>query len=201
MAQQENTTETERWLPAAGFETCYEVSSMGRVRSIARVVWWGGAMRPRPERILKPNFRRYSRLSLGKHRKDVLVHRLVLETFVGPCPPGHECRHLDSQPTNNNLSNLVWGTHTENMQDRVARGTSSRGERAFKAKLNDQAVTVIRHALARGVPATLLARLHGGSLNMISCIRRGRTWRHLLVAVRPRPGGAPELVELAVAVG
>lgn len=45
------------------------------------------------------------------------IHRLVLETYVGPCPKGMECRHLDGNRTNNHLHNLCWGTHLENMED------------------------------------------------------------------------------------
>jgi len=46
-----------------------------------------------------------------------LVHRLVLEAFVGPCPDGMEACHLDSDKTNNRVSNLRWDTHLENMRD------------------------------------------------------------------------------------
>ena len=48
-----------------------------------------------------------------------LIHRLVLESFVGECPQGMECRHLDGNPQNNNLSNLRWGTHSDNVRDAV----------------------------------------------------------------------------------
>jgi hypothetical protein len=47
------------------------------------------------------------------------VHCLVLEAFVGPCPPGMEACHFpDPTRSNNNLSNLRWDTHTENMRDK-----------------------------------------------------------------------------------
>ena len=45
------------------------------------------------------------------------VHRLVLEAFVGPCPPGMETRHLNGNPKDNRLVNLAWGTPSENSQD------------------------------------------------------------------------------------
>src|SRR5271166_1685861 len=44
-------------------------------------------------------------------------HTLVLLTFVGPCPEGYECRHLDGNPANNRLRNLAWGTRLENAAD------------------------------------------------------------------------------------
>ncbi|QZE10566.1 hypothetical protein SEA_SCOOBYDOOBYDOO_251 [Mycobacterium phage ScoobyDoobyDoo] len=61
------------------------------------------------------------RLNLDTN-KTRLVHRLVLEAFVGPCPPGMETRHLDDDPSNNRLSNLCWGTRLENTMDRVQNG-------------------------------------------------------------------------------
>src|SRR5262249_28995701 len=49
-------------------------------------------------------------------------HRLKLEAFRGPCPSEMECRHLDSNPLNNKLENLVWGMPAENLADRRAMG-------------------------------------------------------------------------------
>jgi hypothetical protein len=54
----------------------------------------------------------------GKKRR-FSIHRAVLISFVGPCPEGMECRHLDDDPANNQLSNLCWGTPLENAEDKV----------------------------------------------------------------------------------
>jgi hypothetical protein len=51
------------------------------------------------------------------------VHVLMLLAFVGPRPDGHVIRHLDGDPTNNILSNLAYGTHSDNGFDAVAHGT------------------------------------------------------------------------------
>jgi hypothetical protein len=51
------------------------------------------------------------------------VHEVILTTFVGPCPDGMECRHLDGNPANSALSNLAWGTHLENEADKLRHGT------------------------------------------------------------------------------
>ncbi len=55
--------------------------------------------------------------------KNQYVHRLVLETYVGPCPAGMQCRHLNGDHQDNRLVNLKWGTRSENMQDAVRHGT------------------------------------------------------------------------------
>lgn len=55
-----------------------------------------------------------------------LVHQLVMEAFVGPYPSaGMEIRHLDGDPSNNSLSNLAYGTKSENARDRLLHGTDA----------------------------------------------------------------------------
>ena len=65
------------------------------------------------------------------------VHHLVLEAFVGPCPPGLQCRHLNDVGTDNRLENLVWGTSSENAVDMVNNGNHhyAREERCGRGHL------------------------------------------------------------------
>jgi HNH endonuclease len=76
-------------------------------------------------RPLKPqtNKRGYQSIKFGRWKRFRL-HSLVLECFVGPRPPGMECRHLDGNPSNNALENLAWGTRSENRADQVRHGTA-----------------------------------------------------------------------------
>jgi len=68
-----------------------------------------------------------------RSRPALLVHRAVLLAFVGPCPPGHVCRHLNDNPADNRwspdpeLNNLVWGTKKQNAEDRVRNAPSKPG--------------------------------------------------------------------------
>jgi len=105
----------EQWLPVVGFETQYEVSDHGRVRSI------------RTGRIRRPHLNRKGREHLDLHRdgerRDMEVHRLVLAAFAGPCPPGKEGCHNDGNPLNNHISNLRWDTRRENNIDSIKHGT------------------------------------------------------------------------------
>lgn len=70
--------------------------------------------------------RRYRHVNLtppeGGKYQTFKVHRLVLTAFVGPCPEGMECRHLDGDAANNRLSNLCWGTREENIADSKRNG-------------------------------------------------------------------------------
>jgi hypothetical protein len=109
----------EVWKPVVGYEH-YEVSNLGRVRSQTYVNSYGRRV---VGRVLSLS------LSTSGHPKVTLykdntkrtekVHQLVLNAFVGPCPPGQECRHEDDVPSNNCLSNLSWGTRSDNFHDRV----------------------------------------------------------------------------------
>lgn len=118
-----------RWVPVVGFETSYEVSDTGLVRSIDRVIEivsrTGKPYKQlRPGKVLSPG-----RNSSSGHlhvilegRNDKTIHSLVLEAFVGPRPDGLMARHLDDDPTNNHLHNLTWGTRSENSNDAVKNG-------------------------------------------------------------------------------
>jgi hypothetical protein len=115
----------EEWRPAVGFEGYYEVSSLGRARSVSRLV--AGPRKRVVGRVLSP--KRHRR---GHHRyqfhvegraRYVQAHRLVLEAFVGPCPPGMEACHNNGDPSDNRVTNLRWDTRSNNTLDAVRHGT------------------------------------------------------------------------------
>lgn len=106
----------EHWRDVVGFEGRYKVSDLGHVLSRYTNPLTGN----RKTIILKsaPNASGHMFVYLGRGNKRY-VHRLVLEAFVGPCPPGQECLHgPDHDPANNRLKNLRWGTRSQNMYDR-----------------------------------------------------------------------------------
>jgi len=172
----EVNVETERWIPVVGYEGLYSVSNLGRVKSHHHHNGAG-------ECVLRPGIiSRYGhlrvRLCAEGRIRQMLVHRLVLEAFVGPRPAGCECRHLDGNPANNRLDNLCWGTRTENMSDRDRHGTTARGERCGRAKLTEANVHEIRKLLEQGMPQRKIGRLYGVSGVAIAKIKLGKTWAH-----------------------
>lgn len=128
----------ERWLPIPGYEGHYEVSDHGRVRSLPRkILRSDGATQPIRGRILKASGgkgHQHVNLALGGVHNSLWVHRLVLEAFVGPCPPGQVCCHWDDNPANNHLRNLRWGTKGDNTRDAVRNGIHWRTSRTRCAR-------------------------------------------------------------------
>jgi hypothetical protein len=59
---------------------------------------------------------------LGREAGSFMVHRLVLDAFIGPCPDGHEGLHGLLGPGENALVNLKWGTRSQNLLDDYERG-------------------------------------------------------------------------------
>lgn len=117
--------EQERWLPVVGWEGFYEVSDLGRVRSVSRIAVRNGKSYEMPGRVLQP-LRNGKRLgvSLCGKGKPVrrMIHQLVLEAFKGLCPEGQEACHYDDDSSNNRLSNLRWDTHPANEEDKKRNG-------------------------------------------------------------------------------
>lgn len=117
----------ERWLPIEGFVGSYEVSDLGRVRSLPRTVPRGNGTYPVRGRILKFRWDEHGRPAVmlhgpGGYERQVFVHHLVLEVFVGPRPDGLECCHFNDDPTDNRLENLRWDTKAANAHDKVRNG-------------------------------------------------------------------------------
>lgn len=134
-------------------------------------------------RKMKPSVRanRRSHVGLCRDGKRLVrqVSRLVLESFVGPRPKGKECAHCDGDPSNNNLDNLRWTTHKDNMADQILHGTICRGSSHGCAKLTDEQVLEIRRLRKRGIKYKKIMSLFGISESTASRISRCKRWKHL----------------------
>lgn len=118
----------------------------------------------------------------GGKRKRCKIAVLVLTYFVGPKPPGLECCHRDDDKGNNNVSNLYWGTHRQNMIDCVRNGRRRywRGEEHHAAKLTAEDVREIRRRWREENPRptkTGLAREYRVTFTAISLLLAGETWK------------------------
>ena len=109
------------------------------------------------------------------------VHRLILEAFVGPCPPGLEACHGPGGKLDNRIDNLRWDTHKSNIRDKVRDGTQSFGERHHSSKITElQAANVIR------LSKTPILRIRitdetGVPYDSVLRIIDGTQWRYLQI--------------------
>lgn len=174
---------TTEWKPVVGFDG-YEVSNTGQVRSY-RVK--GNAEKRRSEpRVLVGGYKKagYHYVVLrkdGTTSHNRLVHQLVLEAFVGPRPDGYETAHLDGNPKNNHVENLIWATHQTNMDHKTLHGTTTcvpKGEDHPYAKLTEAQVLEIRSRLGSESHEDI-AKDYGVQPDNIKSIHCGKTWTHL----------------------
>lgn len=167
----------EVWRDIPGYEGAYQVSSLGRVRSVERrVLRSDGIVYTIHEKILRPNVnkRGYYSLVLRKNKRDVTreVHGLVALAFLGERTPGdEEVRHIDGDRLNNSAENLRYGTRSQNQLDLYA-------QRGYHHRLTPEEAKEIRKRRSAGETGRALAKAFGCSESNISEIvhRRSFAW-------------------------
>jgi hypothetical protein len=175
----------EIWKDIPGWEGYYQVSNLGRVRSLDRTIiardgrTWvvkGGVMRAR--RVGAKQTRPYLQLQLWARgeRIDVRVHRLVAWAFLGDPPAEHHVHHLNGDATDNRAGNLAY------VPTAVHCSMHTRGAMHGMAKLNEEDVATIKWLLKEGWKCSDIARVFGVSADTISNIRTGRRWVHVHAA-------------------
>jgi hypothetical protein len=171
----------EQWKDIPGYVGFYQVSDQGNVRSLIRLL--PSAVEAgirREKKVLAFGSNKQGRLQVVLCRegftKRFQVHTLVLLAFVGPCPEGMECRHLNGKHQDNRRENLEWNTHLVNLGDMVVHGTSFAGVKHPKAKLTEDDIREIRAANAT---ERALGEVYGVSQVTINSIRTRKTWKHV----------------------
>lgn len=185
----------EEWRPIPGFEF-YEASSLGRIRSLDRVLVfdgrWGVTLRRHRGKVLAARVRKnpdggaYHTVYLGFGRKsDALyrqVSRLVCLAFYGEPPSDrHEAAHLDGNSLDDRPTNLVWATPVENAGHKRGHGTHPEGERNGTAILSDSDIPLIFASYAGGAVSEEVGAAFGTCASNIMMIVARRSWAHVAV--------------------
>lgn len=137
---------SEIWKPIVDYEGLYEISSLGRVKSVLRKVSHpslvnGAKYKTIPERIRKPNIMKgYHCITLVKDGKAKVyrIHRLVIEHF-GERRPSEEYQvnHIDGDKSNNRIDNLEWVTAKENTRHAFENGLRHNPDEETKKKIGE----------------------------------------------------------------
>ena len=165
----------EIWKSVKNFPN-YEISNRGNVKSYKGIF----------SRILIQTVSTghgYCQVTLCERgrKPQCLVHRLVLEAFIGPCPSGnYEANHKDGIKINNKLSNLEWTTRSKNCIHAAQTGLKIyTGIMNPKAKLRNEEVIEIRRLAKLGIKQILLAKMFKLSEGNVSMIVQRKTWNHI----------------------
>lgn len=173
----------EQWKPIDGYEGYYEVSDMGRVRSIDRVVTRSGSIPVmRKGRILRPGKGNgYSFVTLQKNGRSERrkISRLVCHAFNGNGDHiRNEVAHSDGDRSNDRACNLRWASRRENELDKISHGTIMAGEKHGMAKINEKTVADIRHTRQKlGLSYLDLSKRFGISKSQVYRIANRKAWR------------------------
>lgn len=158
--------------------SCWYSSAGGRGSGRGRKLWRMGI----EWKKMKANLRTgdYPRIGLRKSKGTTVVltvHKIILLAFVGPPKQGMYCRHLDGNKHNNALSNLKYGTPSQNSYDAVRHGTACIGSAHPLAKLNPDSVRQIRKSIAAGKTLDELAAQYHVDRNAIWLAATRKTWK------------------------
>ncbi len=176
----------ENWATVYGFDGYYQVSDLGRVRSVDRVVRCKTCARRYKGKILTPRVitDNYFQVVLAKKgkRSQLTIHRLVATSFVPNPSRKPQVNHIDGNKQNNKSSNLEWCTQLENNIHARANGLypSVDGENNPRAKLSTSQVIEIRRFaddIKRDVNG--LSKKYNVSKGCIYSIIKRKSWKHL----------------------
>ncbi|KRC97688.1 MULTISPECIES: NUMOD4 domain-containing protein [Pseudomonas] len=183
----DKTASAEQWRAVPDYEEIYEVSSLGRVRSLPRVVAFGSSARQCGGIVLrqgtKPAGYKFVMLYRDAEQKCANVHRLVACAFVEGGFDGAQVNHIDGDKSNNAAENLEWCTGSENCLHSYGIGLRPRGaikhlarsgERNSQSKLSDLQTEELRAMLSAGASGVEVARSFGISASLVSDIKNGR---------------------------
>lgn len=165
----------EEWRDIIGYEGLYQVSNIGRVKTMARL---HRESRPymKQERLMNPpvNSVGYPQVCLYKDKKGVIqsVHRLVATVFLERKPEHQVINHIDGNKLNNHVDNLEWCTYGHNQAHAIRTGLIRiyRGESHYASKVSDAQRLEIHNLCKSGIAQHKVGAMFGIGQQAVSKI-------------------------------
>lgn len=173
----------EYWCDVNGYEGIYQVSNLGNVRSLDRVITRkNGKKLAIKGQLMKLHLdhRGYLRLNLRHLGKDKnsKIHRLVAQAFLPNPHNKPQVNHLNGDKLDNNVCNLEWCTQNENIEHAFANGLMRVGEKHGNSRLSsDQVVSIKQLLKQRENSITDIARKFNVGISTIHDIKSGKQWK------------------------
>lgn len=172
----------EEWKDVEGYEGIYQVSNLGRLKSLERIVHSKKWDRREPLKILSPPKLKngYLLATLRKEGKSekVLLHRLIAKAFI-PNPNNlPQINHIDGNKQNNNISNLEWVTAQENIIHAYTNNLMhpARGIRINFGHFTEEDIREIRRKGEEGMSQRKIAAEYGVKQGAIWLILKRKTY-------------------------
>jgi hypothetical protein len=176
----------ERWVPVEGYEGLYEVSDMGRIRSVDGLRWNGCKWHRFKGRLLKQSGSPYKQVTLSKERsvKTYKVHTLVAAAFLPPCPgkigktaESFHVDHINDDKLDNRAVNLQWLTLVNNTYRKNPKSICKlRGEMHPNAKYSEDLIRIVKYS---NHSASEISKECNVPRDYVYSIRNGMAWKHV----------------------
>lgn len=178
----------EIWKDVKGYEGLYQVSNLGRFKSLERVLIRnrkGNSKLPIKEKILKPYYCKKGYLRIGFRKDKKLItfstHRIIAQHFIDNPENKPQINHINGIKDDNRIENLEWCTPSENLKHSydILNRKPMRGSMSGVSKLTDLEVLEIKNLFNKKILLKDIALKYKVSLKAIECIKYKLTWKHL----------------------
>lgn len=176
--------EKEIWKDIPGYEGYYEVSNLGRVKSVERII----INKQRPKKCkaqIMKSFIVHVYLSVGLRKGEKrmkLVHRLVAQAFIPNPENKATVNHINGDKFDNNVKNLEWATQKENSHHAWKTGLMhpAIGAKNAITKISDDNVRKIRTLYNEGMKMKEISKLLSFTYGSIRGILKANTRKHVI---------------------
>lgn len=174
----------EIWKDIKGYEGYYQISNLGRVKGLLRIVDHSLTKKYIVKSIIRKNDllnSGYVIINLAKNGivRKFIIHRLVAQSFIQNPEKKSEINHKNGIKKDNRVENLEWCTRSENCKHSFDIGLSKRGEDHYKTKLTEKQVIKIKRN-KNNLTVTEMAKKYHVTYECIRKIIKNYNWKHII---------------------